>query len=87
MDEFDVSSGLRIYPNPANETITILPEKNQRVNAVKLNDMLGRPVLEKTYSHWNGNKITIDIKDIPAGIYFIVIQLNNTYKTEPLIIE
>ena len=87
VDEFDVSSGLRIYPNPANETVTILPEKNQRVNSVKLNDMLGRPVLEKTYSHWNENKITIDIKDIPAGIYFIVIQLNNTYKTEPLIIE
>ena len=61
---------LNIYPNPANDHITLtLPEAMNAANVhILIYDMKGIVVRE---SAGVTSKITVDVSDLPAGLYFI----------------
>ena len=61
-------SAAKVYPNPANDVITIVaPYQNFNVS---IRTVIGTEVL--SYTNAQG-KITLPIKELPAGIYFIEI--------------
>lgn len=66
-EKIESLSDIKIFPNPTNGIITI-DLKNSLDTKVTVTDIFGRIVNEKVYRH---TIITIDLKDLPDGIYMI----------------
>jgi hypothetical protein len=66
-----------IYPNPANNTITI--ERADGVRSVSIFNFAGREVYVHQY---NNTKAQIDVAALPAGIYYITV--NGTERSKLL---
>jgi hypothetical protein len=58
---------INIYPNPAKEQITIAFNENENVD-IKIINMLGINVLSQQAK---GDKVTIDVNSLPAGVYIV----------------
>lgn len=72
----------KIYPNPANEIITI--KSNDIVQQIKILDYYGRII--KTFTDIKEPEKTINISDLSRGLYFIKVQGKGFVKTKKLII-
>ena len=74
-------STLSIYPNPTTDNFFV---KNLEGPAtVNISDISGRLLLSKDVTA----KETVTVSTLPNGVYLVTIQLNNTRKTEKLIIQ
>ena len=72
------NTGITISPNPANDylKISIYPHAELSEDRVLIYDIDGRLLINELYD----NKIGIDIKSIPKGVYFVKIIDNNNRK-------
>ncbi len=68
--ETENANGLETYPNPANATITINYKTTSKKYKLKIIDALGNEVMNKEYSTQAN---TININELPPGIYLIYI--------------
>jgi choice-of-anchor B domain-containing protein len=66
-------SDIAIYPNPANEHLTITSEVVS-LNSMEILNMLGQIVIQASFN--NSNNERIDISSLSAGMY--VVRINNT---------
>ncbi|MEY3236001.1 MAG: hypothetical protein RI883_102 [Bacteroidota bacterium] len=74
-----------IYPNPANETVTIEINQDTDFESVLLTDLTGRIV--KQWDWTNSTTMTLDISEIPKG-YFILRMKNKQMEwSRKLLIE
>lgn len=90
---FNVSLGLtennfiswNVYPNPADQNVTIELNEDVKIEVIQLLDLTGRIVKEWS---WNGgSKMTLDIVEVPEG-YFILQMLNCNQKwTKKLLVN
>jgi len=64
------SNSASIYPNPANNEITVSVDNKYQVQSIKMTDITGREVKNLTAS----NIVKIDITDLQSGYYIINIQ-------------
>lgn len=62
-------SKLCIYPNPATDRIHVSLEEDAKIKKVAVHCATGSKVMEIAGSHENTQ--TIDIRNIPEGIYFL----------------
>jgi hypothetical protein len=72
-----VLTDVMIYPNPANEVVTI---RVQELKKVSVYDVTGRLVMSKTSDQ---SELNLDVKAIPAGIYQVTVEAGTgagTYK-------
>lgn len=70
VNELNNNGGLEIYPNPVNSSITIeFKNKNVSESDFEIINMLGQ--VQKINVELKGTTNTINIEDLPAGIYFI----------------
>lgn len=77
---------LNIYPNPANDQVTVYVDNLQNGAEVRIVDMLGKTV--GSYSIAGGdNKVDIDLSALAEGIYLVRIVSDNNIATERLIIN
>jgi hypothetical protein len=76
-------NSIRIYPNPANDKVTI---ENLDVQKVSLYNLLGQEVTDFKVNGINGN-INIDVSKYDSGVYFIHIKSNNKIVVKKLIIK
>ncbi|MEP6794255.1 MAG: T9SS type A sorting domain-containing protein [Saprospiraceae bacterium] len=74
------SASLRIYPNPAEDNVTIAC--NERINQVDVVDLSGR--ILKTYS---APPHQIDVSDLPGGIYLFHIYLDDQVVNKKIFIR
>ena len=82
--ELETISDVEIYPNPANNTLTIeLPSCDKCQTIYRIYDLSGRKVLENTIT---GSKNIISVSELSAGTYFIQLVSNNKTTTQKLII-
>jgi hypothetical protein len=82
--ELETISDVEIYPNPANNTLTIeLPSCDKCQTIYRIYDLSGRKVLENTIT---GSKNIISASELSAGTYFIQLVSNNKTTTQKLII-
>ena len=56
----------KVYPNPATNIINIVDE--EEVQAINITDMLGRVVYTRAVTGAN-NVVTIDVAELPVGVY------------------
>lgn len=80
-DEFSTSN-FKVYPNPANEFVTI-ESNNVEISSIVIYDVLGKNVWsQKTLAN---NRI--DVSALTNGVYFMKINANRNSITKKLIIE
>jgi photosystem II stability/assembly factor-like uncharacterized protein len=74
-----VHNSFTIYPNPAQKTVNI--EAPDKANAkIHLVDMLGKEVRTGRLSH--EGKLTLEVSDLPNGIYTIMLEHNGMVSFE-----
>lgn len=80
------ASGLFVYPNPANETITLFTGNTGKGSQILISDLSGRTIMTLTNVSANQN-LNIDVSGIVPGIYFITNSGKNASKALKLIIQ
>ena len=70
IDEQETQTDLLVYPNPATSQITI--DTEDKIEAVKVIDATGKTVISITQ-----NPHTIDVSDLPKGLYILSIKTHS----------
>ena len=78
------SDGISIYPNPANDVVTIAPPQVASLGTtdsspeldfeVKITDLFGREMIVGKTS--GSNLLTLDVSELPAGVYLVEVWEN-----------
>lgn len=68
-------SSIEIYPNPANQSVTIGSGSDYRIRLVQIYDLFGEKV--KIISAFPFNQLKIDISDLKEGFYLVHLTLDN----------
>jgi hypothetical protein len=83
--ENSFASSINLYPNPADDHLTIdFGSINKKVG-VNITDMTGKIMYSTTASETE--KIEVDTKDFAAGIYVVQIQTADVMGTKKLVVE
>ena len=86
VDDFsEESTQLLVYPNPAISNISIELSNNQVFQKVEVFSILGDKII--TQKTRNKSKISVDISNLSAGIYFINAKTDNGILSKKLIIK
>jgi hypothetical protein len=68
------SDELLVYPNPAEERVTIQIPEQMSEAVVVITDVAGREVRRIANVHENERTISFEIRDLPSGVYFVLLQ-------------
>lgn len=68
IDEINISSGIKIYPNPASESLFVDNRSGNSINKITMADVMGKVILEET-----SNFSKINIQGFQNGIYFLIV--------------
>ena len=82
---FELQNNIRIYPNPANNNITLSTNSNNMIFKLELLDPLGKCI--KQIDYINSEKINFKIDKYPKGIYLLRIESQLGMNTKKLIIN
>lgn len=69
------SNSFSVFPNPATDNITVTMVEGTQATQVVVYNAHGQQVRSANVT---GNDVTIDVKDLEAGVYFISLQNGNT---------
>jgi hypothetical protein len=83
LDE-SANSSFRVYPNPANEEITIKSSSVLNDATISVIDLNGKELKSLKLS---GMESKVDTTDLISGVYFVRVSTGNDSKTEKLIIK
>ena len=75
---------VRIYPNPANESITLTLEKAGTISNIDVYDITGRLVIQ--HSAANTPTLTMDVSSLTNGVYFVEVSAKDKHYTQKFII-
>ena len=78
-----IKSDLNIYPNPANNVISISNLDN--FDFLQIKDLLGKVVYKKNISKVNNT--TIDVQGFSTGTYLLNIEGSSTTTSRKIVIE
>ena len=76
VNETDENS-IKLYPNPANQTVYVITSEDLNGNAYQILDADGKIVRK---GNLGGNKTAVDLGNIPSGIYFLDVNGFAVYK-------
>jgi hypothetical protein len=77
-----------VYPNPAENVLSIESSKNPGAVNCILFDQLGRSVfMHENLDFSNESKIALDVSNVPSGMYFLRIVSNGISYTKPVFIR
>lgn len=75
---------ISFYPNPANDFLTVEINNTETKN-ILLTDMTGKNIVASMYSQ--ENVITLPLKNIPRGIYFLVCEGNGMKVVKKILLQ
>ena len=67
------STWVRVFPNPSQDWVRIEPRDVHRLDAVQLFDAQGRELSVGQHVHVGG-ALTLDLREVPAGMYTLSVQ-------------
>ncbi len=85
---YDQSGGgnFSVFPNPANETVTISQTfSNPAVAQISLTNLLGETVYTETKSNVMNLYTTLNLSELPYGVYFVSISTGSGISTQKII--
>jgi hypothetical protein len=59
-----------VYPNPAINDLTVMASYSSDIEQIQIVNLVGKTVLLQNWNNGTG-KMTVDIRDLPEGIYFV----------------
>ena len=82
-------SGMKMYPNPASESVKITFSSEEGANAVlSVMNLMGQTVYNMNVEVYEGyNMVTLPVNEFPAGIYMVNIKSNKGTTTQKLIVR
>jgi hypothetical protein len=80
-DAYATTIGLKVWPNPAKEEIHL--EASERISKVRVQDLTGKTLLEKSLAH---EQNTLSLKDLPHGTYLFRCTTAHGIATEKVVI-
>jgi len=81
----EVENELNIYPNPANQSLHVSLNDNQTDKGeIALVNLQGQILSKKIFTE---DSASFDVSDLPPGLYVVIYQSNEFYKTEKVIIH
>lgn len=87
-NQFDPAA-FNLYPNPADNTVTITSSINLTADNLMITDLLGRRYNNiKLQGNTSGKQFdhTIDISNLPNGVYIVEIHSLNNIESKKLIV-
>jgi PKD repeat protein len=90
IEEYSTISTFRIAPNPVSSSAEIsLDLENSGMLTVNILDITGKKVktVYKQYRQKGNCEIKMNVDDLPNGIFFMTIQLNNRSLTKKILIN
>lgn len=78
----DLTAQVQIFPNPAQDVLH-LQSSAIAIESVRIFSTTGRQVLARTGDAYQNS--TIDISDLPAGLYFINIEIDGEWVTKKMV--
>lgn len=86
--DFASVAGLKIYPNPANTSLSIINGTSSKSLLVRLVSSTGQVLQSQTISAAGGSGIELPTGAYPSGIYFIqILSENRTLETQAILIK
>lgn len=77
-----------IYPNPANNLLSVeLNNFKKREVTFKLLDITGSVMISKVFSTYNSSTHTMNIEHLKSGLYFVVVETNDSKNVQKLMIK
>ena len=71
-------SSLIAFPNPVKEFLQIkLPENSPELSSINISDILGKTILVASVEYHSSNTISVDMKNLETGIYFVELKIGN----------
>ena len=91
INESNKNEGIKIYPNPATNQLTISPDVSGgklKIENVAIYDVTGREVYSENFGTSNSNReIKIDVSKFPDGIYLVQVRSAYFIATKKLVVE
>ena len=84
LNDINKNEGIKIYPNPTTNQLTIALESNNQKVEVTIADITGKTIYSTTASETQ--KIEVNTKDYSAGVYVVQIQGTDFIETKKLIV-
>jgi plastocyanin len=75
----------KLYPNPANDKITLRADKYSSIEEIRISDLSGKSVKVLSKPTISDDQVNMDIADLKKGIYFISVKTVNGIETEKLL--
>ena len=77
---------VKVFPNPASSQLTIVSLNGAVLEEVEILDMVGKSILRVVNSaKGNGLQMTLDINDLPAGMYMLRASFGGTFAIEQIL--
>ena len=76
---------LVMFPNPAKSNVSVVLSNNLTIQKVEVYSILGDKII--TQKSENKSKITLDVSNLSAGIYFVKVKSEDKIRSKKIIIE
>lgn len=70
----------KLYPNPVSNKLTIITNYDLRINKIEIVDLTGK-ILKKTTTNFN----SVNVNELPSGVYFIKIITDDRTTTQKFV--
>jgi hypothetical protein len=89
VDDFGLSAGVEVFPNPANELLNIRIDLAESADnlSIRMLNTFGQVVNEQYLGQYLSGNIEIDLTDIPAGAYMIQVRDGNAQYTHAVVVQ
>ncbi len=88
IDNMALASAIEVYPNPAQDFLTISWDSDEVVQKIGLTDLTGRTIFEaRSSSLNNASTILVDLTNHHAGFYILTVKKENVILTKRIAIQ
>jgi len=78
IQEPNLNEPITIYPNPFTDEVFIDFEEINGEATIYIYNIQGQQVYSSVNDHWPQTRVTIDLSDMPSGLYIVNVIYNNT---------
>lgn len=75
-----------VFPNPANNEVNLLSSRSG-LHQLRVYNVNGKVVLTEAFNLSNSEQTTVELKELPPGVYMMTITIGESFTTSKLLIE